>query len=87
MTNKKEENLPMEHVLPPPLTITMEITLEQAALINAALAKYWLHTRNRSELSHITPQVESLQRQFVEHIRREGANHHHVVPQGSPTAD
>lgn len=75
----------MEQPLPL-FTITIKVDLDQAALINAALAKYWLHTRNRTELSHITPQVESLQRQFVEQIRKGGTNHH-VTPQGSPTGD
>jgi hypothetical protein len=72
---------------PPPLSFTIEVTLDQASIINAALAKYWLHTKNRTELHHITPQVESLQRQFVESIRREGASHHHAIPQRPQEAD
>lgn len=69
-----------------PLLLTITITLDQAALLNAALAKYWLHTKNRAELQVITPQVADLQRQLVDQIRREGECHH-ATTQGSPTGD
>jgi hypothetical protein len=56
-------------------TITLTITLEQVGLLNAALARYWTHTRYTTdpEMQALRPLVEELQRDLVEQMK--GENH------------
>lgn len=59
--------------------IVLTLDLDQAALLNAALAQYWLHVRHTAdpELRPIASQVADLQRLFVEQVRaiRKGESH------------
>lgn len=52
-------------------TVTLTLDLDQAALLNAALAQYWLHTRQSAspELRSVASQVAGLQRRLVEQVR------------------
>lgn len=51
--------------------VILTFDLEQAAILNAALACYWLHTRQSTspELRPVASQVADLQRTLVEKVR------------------
>ncbi len=51
--------------------IVLKFDLEQTAILNAALAKYWLSVRQSTdpELRRVAPQVADLQRTLVEKVR------------------
>jgi hypothetical protein len=49
--------------------VILTFDLEQAALLNAALAQYWIHVRRNPELQSLLPQVADLQRLLVEKVR------------------
>jgi hypothetical protein len=57
--------------------VILTLDLDQAALLNAALAQYWIHVRRNPELQSMLPQVADLQRLLVEKVRaiHEGETH------------
>ncbi|GHO99154.1 hypothetical protein KSF_092020 [Reticulibacter mediterranei] len=59
--------------------IVLTLDLEQAAILNAAIAHYWIHMRQStsSELRPIASQVADVQRLLVEkvHELRKGEPH------------
>jgi hypothetical protein len=51
--------------------IVLTLDLEQTAILNAAIAHYWIHVRQSTdpELRRFAPQIADLQRHLVDKVR------------------